>query len=101
MPLAERAASAVLSRQAHALALRKQSPKGQRLGSRPIEAAAAFEHRFLGVEDPLKRLVDVDFGGTRCQELADASNLVLGDGRLDVAAAKHRLVGTLQARPAA
>ena len=67
--LAERAAAAVLARQAHAAALGEQAAEGERLGRRPVEPLAAVEHRLLGVEDALQRLVDVQALGDRGQHL--------------------------------
>ena len=57
MTLAEGAAAAVLTRQAHRVALGQEAAEGKRLGGGPVKALAAVEHLLLGVQKPPDRLV--------------------------------------------
>ena len=98
--LAEGPAAAVLPREPNALPFRDQASEGERLRRRPVEAPAALEHRLLGVEDALEGLVDVDALGNGGQDLAEVSELIRPNRRVDVAAAEHRLVRAGTAPPA-
>jgi hypothetical protein len=100
VPLAERAAAAVLTGEADLIAFPDQAAEGDRLGRGPIEALAAGEHLRLGVEDALQGLVDLEaFGdpGEHPAELGQRFRLDAGD---DVAAVGDRLVGLAEAFPA-
>src|SRR6478672_11812641 len=68
VPLAERAASAILSGQAHRIASGDEAPERQRLGRRPVEASTARKHLALGIENPLERAVDLEALGDGGQQ---------------------------------
>jgi predicted Ser/Thr protein kinase len=99
--LAEGAAAAVLAGQPNAMAVGEQAAERERLGRRPIEALAALEHHFFGVEDALERLVDGEAFGNRRQDLAQPLELGRVDGGRDIAAAEHRLIGAPEPCPPA
>ena len=99
--LAERPAAAVLAGEANALPFRDQAAEGERFRRRPVESLAALEHRLLGVEDALKRLVNVHVGRDGRQDLAESLEHLVADRGVDVAAAEHRLVRAGEAGPAA
>src|SRR4051812_14081060 len=101
MTLAESTAAAVLPRKANAMSFREQAAERHRFCRRPVEPFAAVEHRLLGVENPLQRLVDRETSRNLGQNRAKAAHLIVADRRWDVAAPKHRLVGPPEPSPAA
>jgi hypothetical protein len=101
MALAERAAAAVLARQADGIALLHQGAKGERLGGRPVEAVARLEHLPLGVDDPRQRLVDVKVLGNRREGPAHLVKGLFVDCGADVPPLRFRRSGLAEAGPAA
>ena len=82
------------------MAFGEQGPERQRLGRRPVEALARVEHRLLGVDHALQRLVDLHALGNGGQHFADTAQLVFRNRRRDIAAAEHRLARQLEPAPA-
>ena len=72
MALREGAALAILSGQAHAMALIAQRAESESLGGRPIEPIARLDHLAARLEETLDGLVDVETFGRSGQADADA-----------------------------
>src|SRR5262245_53272097 len=99
MALRERAAFAVLSRQAHRRPLGQQRAERERLAGRPIDPLAGLDRLAPVVEESLDRAVDVEVLGDRRDLAADLLERI--ERHAGVAAA--RIVGVarrLEAGPA-